>query len=433
MSDRAVAIAVSDLAKAYGAPAGGLARLGEVLFPWLKRRADAGQVWALQGVSFEVLKGATVGIIGSNGAGKTTLLRLLAGTTSATRGTIAVTGTVSPLLGIGIGFHPELTGRQNVYAGGLYLGLTPKQVDHLYQEIVAFAELAGVMDCPVKTYSAGMYMRLAFALATCLDPDVLLIDEILSVGDAYFSRKCIERIRAYARCGKTIVMASHDLALIQRLCERVLWLDRGRLKQDGDALDVIKAYDRFVRERDDARLRAAGDGVPVNAVTSPRNGAPTDRRPIRLCRVEILDGANRERRVFEIGEPLFVRMWYCASEPIVEPVFVVSVYRIDGVTVCQAISSTGGIRLGTLIGSGYVEVGLEPSHLGAARYVLSAAIVPTVDLLDRVGEVPYDLHDRVYEFSIVDSVECAIDLGILRQPVRWSHVSTHNRPVCGGA
>ncbi len=198
------------------------------------------EFWALRNVSFEIPKGITLGIIGSNGSGKSTLLKLIAGIHRPTSGGVATNGRISALIELGAGFHPEFTGRENIFINGIILGLTRKQIQQKLEDIIQFSELEDFIDSPVKTYSSGMYMRLAFAIAVAVDPEILLIDEILAVGDASFQKKCQNRINTFKADGKTIVIVTHDLSALERYCDRVLWLDHGKLQAYGDVQSVMQ-------------------------------------------------------------------------------------------------------------------------------------------------------------------------------------------------
>jgi len=376
---------------------------------------------ALDDVSFEIPQGTTVGIIGRNGAGKSTLLRILTGNSSPTKGEVEIKGKVSALLEIGTGFHPELTGQQNIHVSGVYLGLTQEEIDRLYTDIVAFSELEDFIHQPVKTYSYGMYMRLAFSVSTCINPDVLIIDEVLGVGDAYFSRKCFNRIRSFMECGKTVLMASHDLLALQRLCTRLLWIDHGRLMMDGPPLEVLRAYAVSVREQEERRFRAEMPATHPDAPSLREKGLIYGSGEILITEVKCLNHAGQEQHQFSVGEPLTIRMRYKTQVPVVDPVFVAALYRIDGVTICQAISSRDGVKFDKLDGQGFVDVLFDRPLLGPGQYVVSVAIFPSLDLLDQLGQTPYDLHDRLYGFQIEPLVDCALDLGMVLHPVSWRH------------
>ncbi len=208
----------------------------------LTRRSWGDEFSALQDVTFEVERGETLGIIGRNGSGKSTALKLIAGVTAPSSGEVYVAGRVSPLIELGAGFHPDLTGRENVHLNGSILGMSDREINEQFDAIVAFAELQDFIDTPVKRYSSGMYVRLGFAVAVYSNPEVLLIDEVLSVGDAFFQEKCLARMHEFQAAGTTIILVSHSPNLITNFCERALWLDHGHLVADGGAKDVIDRY-----------------------------------------------------------------------------------------------------------------------------------------------------------------------------------------------
>jgi ABC-type polysaccharide/polyol phosphate transport system ATPase subunit len=204
--------------------------------------------WALRDVSFDVRHGEVVGVIGRNGAGKSTLLKILSRITAPTEGGAEIRGRVGSLLEVGTGFHPELTGRENIYLNGAIIGMRRREIDRKFDQIVAFAEVERFLDTPIKHYSSGMYVRLAFAVAAHLEPDVLLVDEVLSVGDAQFQRKCLGKMDEVARGGRTVMFISHQLTQVRRLCERVVWLDAGRVRAIGETADVVAQYESGVEE-----------------------------------------------------------------------------------------------------------------------------------------------------------------------------------------
>jgi lipopolysaccharide transport system ATP-binding protein len=246
------AILVTGLGKAYRQYAGRWSRLAEWIFPGQGPRHI--QHWVLRDISFRVEPGEAVGIIGINGAGKSTLLKLITGTTQPTAGSVEITGRIAALLELGMGFHPEFTGRQNVLMAGQLLGLGNAEIKDLMPEIEAFAEIGDYIDQPFRVYSSGMQMRLAFSVATVKRPDVLIVDEALSVGDAYFSAKSFERIRAFASAGTTLLIVSHDKQAIQSLCDRAILLDAGRLAKEGDPESVTDYYNALIADRQNATI-----------------------------------------------------------------------------------------------------------------------------------------------------------------------------------
>ena len=233
-------ISVNDLGKRFGMYSKPSQRLWEILFPFLKTHGRT--FWALKDVSFDVIKGGTLGVIGRNGSGKPTLLQIVSGVLCQTSGTVEVTGKVSALLELGAGFHPEFSGRDNVYMNGAIMGLTRKETKARFETIADFAEIGDFMEQPVKTYSSGMFVRLAFACAINVAPDILVVDEALSVGDAYFQQKCMNRIMEFRKSGGTILFASHDMDAVKKLCDSTILLSNGAIIRSGDPAAVTAFY-----------------------------------------------------------------------------------------------------------------------------------------------------------------------------------------------
>ena len=256
---------------------------------------------ALEHVSFEVEKGETVGIIGQNGAGKSTLLKLLCNVTRPSSGTLATHGTIASILELGTGFHPEFTGRDNAALNAAILGLSPAQIKERLPAILEFSELGAFVDRPVKTYSSGMYMRLAFSVAVNVDPDILVIDEALAVGDGHFQKKCIDKIREFQEDGKSILFCSHALYYISSICRRTLWLDHGRVMAYGPSLDVVHDYETFLLERD-----------REHPATEETESVHT---PARFREIVVCDREGIPRDQFARGEDIHVRMRVDADSP----------------------------------------------------------------------------------------------------------------------
>src|SRR6185437_5628846 len=248
------------------------------------------EFWALQDVSFEVRRGETVGIVGKNGAGKSTLLQLIVGTRAPTSGTVDVAGRVTALLELGSGFNPLFTGRDNVYVNAAILGIPKEEVDRRFDEIAAFADIGIFMDQNVSTYSSGMYVRLAFAVQVCLDPDILVVDEALAVGDAYFVHRCFHRIRRLKEQGKTILFVSHDTGTVNNICDRAIWIDEGRLRAEGKPDEVTARYraDLFRLEMNDEVVESARpEARAANPGAQPETVVPNSDRRMgsRRCRI----------------------------------------------------------------------------------------------------------------------------------------------------
>ncbi|MBP1206777.1 lipopolysaccharide transport system ATP-binding protein [Duganella sp. 1411] len=292
-------ISVKQLGKAYKQYTNRWGRLAEWVLPALGPRHRL--KWVIEDINFQLAPGEAVGIIGVNGAGKSTLLKLITGTAQPTTGSVHITGRVAALLELGMGFHPDFTGRQNAYMAGQLLGLSVEEIGAYMPEIEAFADIGDYIDQPVRVYSSGMQMRLAFSVATVRRPDVLIVDEALSVGDAYFQHKSFERIRAFRKQGTTLLIVSHDRAAIQSICDRALLLDRGRLAYQGAPEAVMDYYNALIAERDGANVEqtTAADG---RTQTSSGNGLAT----VTAIAIENADGAPLE--VVNVGAPVTLRV-----------------------------------------------------------------------------------------------------------------------------
>lgn len=259
-----IAISLKNISKCYKRYARPVDRLKEILLP---SKSHAQDFWALRDISLEIPKGETLGIIGQNGSGKSTLLQIIAGTLTPTTGQVYVNGRVSALLELGSGFNPEFTGRQNVFFNGQILGLSKEEIQAKYDEITSFADIGDFIDQPVKTYSSGMFVRLAFAVAVSVNPDIFIVDEALAVGDIYFQQKCFERIRSLKHCGTTLLFVSHDSAAVHRLCNRALLMETGALVLDAKPRQVIDFYEAKLLQKKDVQP----DAVRIQVVSSNHN------------------------------------------------------------------------------------------------------------------------------------------------------------------
>ena len=365
------------------------------------------EMWALRDVTLAFPRGRMVGIIGSNGSGKSTLLKLLGGILKPTAGTVTVSGRVSALIELGAGFHPEFTGRENVHVNGVLLGLSRVEIRERFDAIVAFAGLEPVIDNPVKTYSSGMYMRLGFAIAVTVDPDVLLIDEVLAVGDQAFQHKCVAKIQEFKARGKTIVLVSHDLGGVERLCDEAVWLDRGRLQATGPTQEVIGRYLDNVAREEARALGVEHERVETAVAAGTANRWGT--REVELTRVRLMDGDGHERYVYEGGEVCTIHLAYRAHRPLDDVVFGIGIFRKDGVSVYGTNTAIDGFSLGKLSGDGEIVVRLDRLDLIDGDYLLDAAVHA------RDGH-PYDYHSRLYAFAVRSRIR---DTGIARLAHEW--------------
>jgi lipopolysaccharide transport system ATP-binding protein len=352
-----------------------------------RRRTKPQDLWAVRDVTFAIEPGRCVGIIGRNGSGKSSLLKLIARIIQPTAGQIEVRGRVSALLELGAGFHQDLTGRENIYLNASVLGLNREQTEGLFDEIVAFSELGRFIDMPVKHYSSGMYMRLGFSVAIHVRPDILIVDEILAVGDQTFQAKCMDRIMEMKRAGVTILFISHDLSTIGNLCSDVIWLDRGRVRQVGPAEQVLAQYRDHLFQRVGEQLNLENDAGGFRRWGS---------RLIEITGVRLLDDDGRETTIFHTGDSLRVEIAYVAHEPVTEPEFGLALYRHDGLHIAGPNTRVGGLEMGVVEGSGVVCYVIDQLPFLPGRYQLSAAIH------DSIRPHAYDFHEEAYAFRIVE-------------------------------
>ena len=368
---------------------------------------------ALDGVSFEVPRGTTFGVIGENGSGKSTLLKLLAGITKPTRGSLAVAGRISALIELGAGFHPEISGRENVAINGIMLGLTRREVDERFDEIVDFAELREFIDAPVKTYSSGMYMRLGFSVAIHVDPDVLLIDEVLAVGDEAFTRKCLDKIGEFHRRGKTIVLVTHSLGLVEKMCDETLWLRHGRKAGIGDPRRVVDAYLTYVAGGEEALLARDQAVAPAPEAETKPEGYREGRwgsREVEITRVRLVDDRGQERHVFASGEGVTLRLEVEARAEVEDFVFGVGIFTADGVSVYGTNTHIEDYVPRRAVGRGEVSLELSDLRLVEGTYLLDVAV-------HRRDGTPYDYHRGLHSFRVKSRIK---DVGVYRPPHRWS-------------
>jgi len=322
-----------------------------------KQNSDQDTLWALKDISFEVKQGEVLGIIGSNGAGKSTLLSVLAQTMRPSEGSVQINGRISSLLELGAGFHPDLTGKENVFLNGSILGLSRKQIKERYDRIVAFSELGDFMETPVKHYSSGMYVRLGFAVAVEVDPDILLIDEVLSVGDEKFRKRCLAKIREFQEKKKTMLVVSHDLEVIMKISDKVLLLDGGRVLKVDDPERTVDEYRSlgFVRE---------------GAVIVKEIGT----KQIEIKGVRFLNGEGEETDQFQSGDPVSVEIDYNASEKIVDPVFGFGITSMDGKVCFGTNTLIEKIDVPFVSGEGTIGFSIDKLNLLQGKYYFSFSV-----------------------------------------------------------
>ena len=390
------AVEAENLTKIYRIYADPKDRLKEYLLRG--RRAYHQEFCAMRDVSFRAQVGSTVGLIGDNGAGKSTLLQLVAGTLRPTSGSVRVQGRVSTILELGSGFNLEFTGRENAFMGGAIMGIGQREMERRFPEIAAFAEIGEFIDRPVKMYSTGMFLRLAFAVATSIDPDVLIIDEALSVGDQYFTKKCIDRIERFRKAGKTILFCSHNLYQVRLICDHAIWLHQGQAAAQGEAPGVIDAYENYVRERE------AQSASPQD---SPEPAGP---KPFPwIARVTVgADGDDHPRDQFTMGDDVTVKVWYQVPKPPTRVHVGVILNRNDAVQ-CFG-TGTHFSRVEPPPRSGVACFCLPKVNLLSGEYHL------TVYLLDETGLHVYDQRLRGVKFKVIETGQ---ELGVCYLDHRW--------------
>jgi ABC-type polysaccharide/polyol phosphate transport system ATPase subunit len=391
---------------------------------------------ALRGVTFDVPKGCTYGIIGRNGSGKSTLLKCVAGITRPNEGTIRVEGRISALIELGAGFHPEISGRENVFINGIMLGLSKREIMKRFDEIVEFAELEDFIDAPVKTYSSGMYMRLGFAVAIHVDPDVLLIDEVLAVGDQAFTVKCLDKFADFRRRNKTILLVTHSLDLVERFCDRALWLDKGKTLAEGEPRRVVASYLIDVEKSEEQEL-AAAEAIRVKSAESgaePPSGAPAagpadpaapsdmfkategrwGSREVEITQVTLIDGTGQPSHVFQSGDPIHVHLKVRAHQATRDFVFGFGLFNADGICCYGTNTALEELQPAELAGEGEVRFTITQLDLVEGTYKIDVAA-------HKLDGYPYDYHRLLYTFRVKSRTK---DVGIYRPDHQWSFSPT---------
>jgi ABC-type polysaccharide/polyol phosphate transport system ATPase subunit len=403
---------------------------------------------ALRGVSFQVPKGCTYGVIGRNGSGKSTLLKCVAGITRPTEGRVSVDGRISALIELGAGFHPEISGRENIFINGIMLGLTKKEIQSRFDEIVEFAEMQDFIDAPVKTYSSGMYMRLGFAVAVHVDPEVLLVDEVLAVGDQGFTHKCLDKFAEFRRRNKSILLVTHSLDLVEKFCDEAHWLDKGKTKGEGDPKRVVAAYVINVEDSEENEL-AKAEAVRVAAAAKEVGGAKDTQvaentttsvssldsaagsvpssdsgykdgfksdegrwgtREIEITNVTISGPSHEAGHVFQSGDAIEVRLEVTAKEKITDFVFGLGLFNADNVCVYGTNTNLEEFQPTEIEGNALVTFRIDKLDLVEGTYRLDLAAHKT-------DGYPYDYHRLLYSFRVKSKIR---DVGIYRPDHAWT-------------
>jgi lipopolysaccharide transport system ATP-binding protein len=366
------------------------------------------EFWALKDVHLAISTGEIVGLIGSNGAGKSTILKLVSRIIRPTSGRIDVSGRVGALLELGAGFHPDLTGRENIYLNGSILGLRRREIKHHLESIIDFSEMSRFIDMPVRNYSSGMLVRLGFAVATSFQPDILLIDEVLAVGDEAFQGKCLQRIGQMRENGITILFVSHNLETVRHLCHRAIWLDRGQVQAEGESNAVIAAYLKQVWGTDN-------DAATLDQTANP--GRRWGSGEVQITSVRFYAADGKERQVFITGERLIVRADYTAHSKIYRPVFGMAIHRQDGIQINESNTAFSGCDIPYIEGHGQIEYSIDLSLL-AGTYRFSIAVY------DDTIQHPYDHREQQFIFQ-VNRGNALERYGLVQIPCQWRHLVTN--------
>jgi len=403
-----MSIRLRELSKSYRSYSSGWARLREII----THQPSYQDRQVLAPVTLDIGLGEVVGVVGVNGAGKSTLLKLIAGTLKPTSGSVTHDGQLCALLELGAGFHPEMTGRENIYLGGAVAGQRQADTQRLFDDIVSFAGLREVIDQPVKTYSSGMLMRLAFSVATAVDPDILILDETLSVGDGIFARKSFERIMGFKKAGKTILFCSHSMYQVEAICSRVLWLDHGRLMMDGEPAEVIKAYNAFMADLE-------GEAEPIveqkDKTTSALRRMPA-KNQFRISRIQLKSegGRGSQLKLVSKKSDLQIQVDFQADPTLPSPSLGVTLSGSHGRPVTSASSLHDGIELKMdEQGQGSVCLNFPRLPLLRGHYWVN------VYLMCEQGLHMYERAERVAELDIDQN---GPELGVVSLPRSWLSV-----------
>ena len=328
-------------------------------------------LWALKDVNFSIEPGSALGLVGPNGSGKTTSLKLLSKITFPTSGKVHINGRISALIELGAGFHPDLTGRENVYLNGTILGMKKEEIDKRFDQIVEFSGIERFIDTPVKRYSSGMYVRLGFSVAAHVEPDVLLVDEVLAVGDAQFRQKCARRIEELQALGTTIVFVAHNLYLVRSVCDKAVFLLKGQVQQQGEVDEVLNNYENWLIEQ-----QIKQGGAPAAAMRGKTQGHSQD---VSIQEIEMRNLTSGSNENFNYDDPAEIRVHYKTTQPISKPNLVVRITRADGATAAMIRTADYGLHLDDLEGEGVISLKMDQIQLATGGYVLNVSLLGPID------------------------------------------------------
>ncbi|OGI24082.1 MAG: hypothetical protein A2194_04130 [Candidatus Moranbacteria bacterium RIFOXYA1_FULL_44_8] len=390
--EKEIAIKAENISKTFRIPHEKISTLRGAFVNAFSRNKGYEEFKALDGVSFEVKKGEFFGIIGRNGSVKSTLLKILAGIYQPDKGKVKINGLISPFLELGIGFNPELSGRDNIYLNSAVLGLTHKQIDEKFQDIVDFSELGRFIDQKVKNYSSGMYVRLAFSVAIHANRDILLMDEVLAVGDTNFQSKCLTEFNKYKDAGKTVVLVTHDIATVQRYCDRAMLLRNGKIEMIGDPQEVGSKY--VYQNMSDEERRMAEEKGRIKREILRKKGEEKS-KVVEIARVEFLDRYGKEKNVFETGENMSVRVYFKKNKKVSKLNFGVAIYNQENNYIFGINTVIDKVNTQKYIENSYFQVDYENIPLKTNTYFIKTGIS------GENGAVAYDFLDRSKIFKVI--------------------------------
>lgn len=396
-----------------------------------KNRNKYEERWVLDGISFDVKKGEAIGLIGHNGCGKSTTLKLLTRIMYPDSGSIEMAGRVSSLIELGAGFHPDMSGRENIYTNAAIFGLTKREIDERMQDIIDFSEMEPFLDNPVRTYSSGMYMRLAFSVAINVNADILLIDEILAVGDVNFQTKCFNKLREIKAQGTTIVIVSHSMGQIEQICDRSIWIHEGKIKAEGKPRDVHPEYLDFMGQKrqetkEEAHKKAVQKAAEEAAAKAAQEAETAQKEAeaaktveekisrwgngkARIVSVLMTDESGKERSVFKTGAAINIIMKYKLESKVEDAVFGIGIFRSDGLQCYGTNTRIEQFDQFDLVKDGQVKIALGSLNLLPGQYTLDLAI-------ESDQATPVDYYKEAYKFEVYSNIG---DVGVMRLDHQW--------------
>jgi len=419
MAQNEIAIDVNNITKSFKVFLDKGSQLKERLL--FRKRSRYEERKVLRGISFQVKKGEAIGLIGHNGCGKSTTLKLLTKIMYPDTGTITMNGRVSSLIELGAGFHPDMSGRENIYTNASIFGLTKKEIDARLNDIVAFSELEEFIDNPVRTYSSGMYMRLAFSVAINVDADILLIDEILAVGDANFQAKCFNKLKEIKSHGTTIVIVSHSLGQIEQICDRSIWIHEGLIRAEGPPKEIDLEYLDFMGQKLQESTRkeleekqqedeSAGQPEEEEQDETPEEKKRWGSGAARIKKIRAYSSDGAEQRIFRTGESIRFRLDYTVKEKVPDAVLGIGIFNRDGVQCYGTNTRIDKLTEFSLEKNGSAEIFLEKADLLPGEYLLDFAI--------ETGDgIPVDYYREAYKIEMISNIG---DVGISRLEHKWN-------------